>query len=127
MAFLKKNPSFYSGFFFYSYYLVSYLIISIFKASSLFNRVKKTLFAHPFVAKYFTHISRTVVWKNNNNITVFIKFSFFCILFHRLKAAPEVYPTNNPSFLANSCCVSTFFIRYFDKFINNIKISCRWN
>jgi hypothetical protein len=29
------------------------------------DAVKETLFIHPIIAKYFTHVTRTVIWKNS--------------------------------------------------------------
>jgi hypothetical protein len=33
------------------------------------DAVKETLFIHPIIAKYFTHVTRTVIWKNSDYVT----------------------------------------------------------
>ena len=69
-----------------------------------------------------------MIRKDNNNIVSFFKFSCFIKLFYCLQSCSRSI-SNKKSFCFRnlSCCMSTFFICYFYKFINKIKICCCWN
>src|SRR5690606_10333549 len=76
--------------------------------------IKETLLLHPFVIVNFTHIARTVVWEDNNNVAVFIKFTFLLKLFYTLHCSATCV-THKKSFCFSklTCGVCTTLVCYF--------------
>ena len=81
-----------------------------------FDCVKKTLFIHPIITVNFTHVTRSVVWKNDDNNVILFEFSYFIKLFDRLQCSPRGI-TYKKSFFSGylTGAVGTVLVSNFDK------------